>query len=287
MFFRIQRSLLLAAFLILLLCGFAGAQIFPGPGFTVVDGGARVPASCSTVPVSGITANVRINSVSFTNLVHTFIGDTESAIYPPAAAPPPSTAGSIVLASPPDLRPCNFAGNYTYIDSAASSIDAATTGCADSAIVPPGSYRTSTYGGGTANGPVTSFAVTPGVLTPAQTNGNWRVCVFDFISPDGGSAGGTSIEFAPVAAATATVSGRVTGADGRGIFNARLEIAGTTGEPRFTQTNAFGHYRFLSLPTGQMYTLTVDSKRYQFANPSLVINLTADVTNANFTASPF
>nr|HQU86145.1 hypothetical protein [Pyrinomonadaceae bacterium] len=141
------------------------AQSFPGSGFTVSDGGGRVAASCSNVNVTGLTNDVVVSSISLNGFTHTWIGDLEIRVYRPADAAPPSTTGSVVLASPPDARGCNFSGNYRFTDNAAQSIDAATTGCTSATNVPAGDYRTSTYGGGTANGPVTSLTTSIGNLT--------------------------------------------------------------------------------------------------------------------------
>ena len=146
----------------------AMAVTFTGPGITMVDGVGRDPASCSQVVVAGITGNVTVQSVAYNGFTHNFIGDLQLALYTPAVLPP-ANAGSRVLASPPDARPCNFANaNILFIDTAAASIDAASAGCADATNLPSGSYRTSAYGGGTANGTVNSLATTPGVLTPAR-----------------------------------------------------------------------------------------------------------------------
>src|SRR5687768_7480046 len=109
-----------------------GGATYTGPGFTITDGGARVASSCSTVTVSGITAPNTVLAVSLNGVSHTWLGDLEVRVYPPGAAPPPSTAApSGVITSPPDGRSCNLLGNYRFVDSAAQSLDAATVGCAD------------------------------------------------------------------------------------------------------------------------------------------------------------
>jgi hypothetical protein len=40
------------------------------------------------------------------------------------------------------------------------------------------------------------------------------------------------------------------------------------------------------LAVGQTYVITIISKRYTFANPTRVINLTDTVTDENFVADP-
>jgi hypothetical protein len=277
---RLSSRFLLYCLTSMVLSSAAFAQ-FSGGGFTIVDNGGRVPASCSTVPVSGIAVNRTITNISFTG-VHTWLGDTETRVYPPGAAPPPSTAGSVVISSPPDGRGCNFNGTYNYNDTASQSVDAATVGCADSSDLAPGSYRTSTYGGGVNPGPVTSLAASFGTLTPAQANGNWLVCIFDFASPDGGAVSSTLIQFNVLTAANVSLSGRVTTATGQGITRARLIISDAQGNPRIAITNAFGYYRFDDLPAGQGYILSVSAKSYSFASPSQLVNLSDNLSGANF-----
>jgi hypothetical protein len=266
----------------LVMAGTMQAQIFTGAGFTIVDNGARVPASCSTVAVSGVTGNRNVKSISLNGMTHTWLGDTETRVYPPGAAAPPSTTGSFVISSPPDGRACNFNGNYRFIDTAISSMDAATVGCADAADVPPGDYLGSTYGGGVNPGPVISLATTFGSLTAAQVNGNWLVCVFDFATPDGGSVTSTSIQLVVPTAANVSISGRVVNASGQGISRATLVLSGSSGVPVTVTTNPFGYYTFDDLQVGETYILTVTSKTNSFANPTRVINVEDNISDADF-----
>jgi hypothetical protein len=271
---------------ILLFLGTVQAQIFTGSGFTVVDGGGRVAASCSTVPVTGVTGSRNVRSVSFTG-THTWLGDTEIRVYPPGALPPPSVAApTVVISSPPDGRSCNYNGTYRFIDTAAQSIDAATAGCADASNIAPGDYRASTYGGGTTNGPVASLTTSFGMMTPAQINGNWLVCMFDFVATDGGTVTSTSIQFAAPTAAGSSISGRVVDSGGNGISGAVLTVTDSTGTPRTARTNSFGYYRLNDLPSGQTYILTITSRRHQFENPERVINLIDNIADFDFVALP-
>lgn len=271
-------------FLTVLFLSAAQAQIFTGTAFTIVDNGARVPASCSTVAVSGIVGNRNVRSVSFTG-THTWLGDTEIRVYPPAAAPPPSTAGSFVISSPPDGRACNYSGTYRFIDSAAQSIDAATVGCADATNVAPGDYRASTYGGGTNPGPVISLATTFGSLTPAQANGNWLICIFDFAAPDGGAVTSTALQLTVLSAASVSVGGRVTTSDGTGIGKTIVTLTNSAGISRTVLTSPFGYYSFEDVSAGETYTITSSRKGVQFDNPTQVLFVEENMENVNFTAS--
>ena len=85
-------------------------------------------------------------------------------------------------------------------------------------------------------------------------------------------------------AASASISGRVTTPDGRGIRNATVALS-SGGQRRLrVLTGTFGYYRFDDLQVGETYVLTVGAKRYTFANPTLVVSLDDEVSDADFTA---
>lgn len=262
----------------------AEAQVFSGAGFTIADGGGRVAASCSTVAVSGITTNVNVRSVSIINLNHTWLGDTQTMVYRPGAAVPPAFGDTI--SSPPDDRACNFAGTYRYIDTAAQTVDAATAGpCANAETLAAGDYRTSDYFGASgAGGAPTSLATIFGTLTPAQANGNWLICVFDYVEADGGTVGSTSLELISPTAASASISGRVVTATGRGISGARVTVTDSNGEAQTALTNPFGYYRFADLPAGETYVVNARHKTFSFA--AQAISLLDNVTELSITALP-
>lgn len=88
-------------------------------------------------------------------------------------------------------------------------------------------------------------------------------------------------------AANASISGRVSTADGRGIRNARVILTDSSGVSKTISTSTFGYYRFDDLQTGETYILQVVSKRFTFQNPSRIINLTEDLTDADFVTNSF
>ena len=65
-------------------------------------------------------------------------------------------------------------------------------------------------------------------------------------------------------AASVTLGGRVT-AGGLGVSGATVSLTDQAGATRSARTNSFGYYRFESVPAGEIYTLTAQSKRYSFA----------------------
>lgn len=105
-----------------------------------------------------------------------------------------------------------------------------------------------------------------------------------------GRQGGTSvdigaIEAVPPTAANASISGRVTTADGRGITNVWIIIGGgSLSQPRTVRTSSFGYYRVEDLPAGETYILEIRAKRYSFTNPTRIISLTEDASEQNFIA---
>jgi len=86
-------------------------------------------------------------------------------------------------------------------------------------------------------------------------------------------------------AAGVSLGGRVLTADGRGVQNARIVVTGgALSEPRYAVTGTFGYYHFEDLPAGQTYVVTINSKRFTFASPSRVVNVTDNVADIDFIA---
>ncbi len=84
------------------------------------------------------------------------------------------------------------------------------------------------------------------------------------------------------AAAAVSVSGRVLTSDGNGLRNAIVTMTDEQGIARMAITSAFGYYRFDDVTVGRTYILAVGSKRFSYA--SLVINLSDDLADIDFTA---
>jgi hypothetical protein len=85
-------------------------------------------------------------------------------------------------------------------------------------------------------------------------------------------------------AANASISGRITTAQGNGIRNVIISLTTPNGGIISTRTGTFGYYRFEDLPVGETYILSVSSKRYTFANPTRIISLQEDLTDEDFVA---
>jgi hypothetical protein len=124
-----------------------------------------------------------------------------------------------------------------------------------------------------------------------NSNGVWSLYVRDDAGAfsneviTGCINGGWQLEFLPFTASSATLSGRVTTADDRGIRNARVVISGNSlPEPRVVTTGSFGYYTFDGLTAGQTYVVTVNSQRYTFSVPSRVVTLVDNLADVNFVA---
>ncbi|HVE60095.1 MAG TPA: hypothetical protein VNB22_24990 [Pyrinomonadaceae bacterium] len=85
-------------------------------------------------------------------------------------------------------------------------------------------------------------------------------------------------------AANVSVSGQVRSGKS-GISNVTVMITGgNLTEPLFTKTNTFGNYSFDGLTAGQTFVVTVVSRRYNFPQSSIVLNLADNVADADFEA---
>ena len=89
-----------------------------------------------------------------------------------------------------------------------------------------------------------------------------------------------------VTAASANIAGQVRTAKGRGIGDVYVTLSGGgLSEPRRAITNPFGYYSFEDLPVGGTYVISVASKQYTFENPSRVVTLEDNLTDADFVSN--
>ncbi|HKX84048.1 MAG TPA: carboxypeptidase-like regulatory domain-containing protein [Pyrinomonadaceae bacterium] len=87
-------------------------------------------------------------------------------------------------------------------------------------------------------------------------------------------------------AANVRVSGRVMTTAGQGIANVVITLTGQDGISVTTRSTSFGYYRFESVQVGSAYLLTVTSRRFVFIDPTRVITVNDEVTDADFIAEP-
>jgi Carboxypeptidase regulatory-like domain len=131
--------------------------------------------------------------------------------------------------------------------------------------------------GGGSNSTGGTFRVDGTVGQPAagtiSTSGNFSLrggfWAFDSIAPT---------------AALVSISGRVLTADGQGIRNVRVTLTMAGGTVRSAQTGTFGYFRFDEVEVGQTLVLEVSSKRYRFTNPTRILSVQEEITDAVFIA---
>lgn len=139
------------------------------------------------------------------------------------------------------------------------------------------------------------FAITQSVIANGGANssgGNFTVTGTTAqttvgVNPAGGNfavAGGFWQAFLAPTAAQVSVSGRVTAANGIGIANVRVTMTNQSGESVATNTNSFGNFSFMQVQAGEIYVLTVSSRRYQFSVPTQVLSVGDNVNNLIFIA---
>jgi CSLREA domain-containing protein len=129
------------------------------------------------------------------------------------------------------------------------------------------------------------------VFGPVHPNGAWQLFIRDQggVPPLGGGqiAAGWGLQFLAPTSAEASLSGRVTTANGSGIRNAIVKLmGGRLTEPRYVATGSFGTYAFDGLAAGETYVIQVSAKRFRFAQPSRIFTLQDNVTDMDFTANP-
>lgn len=81
-----------------------------------------------------------------------------------------------------------------------------------------------------------------------------------------------------------TVSGRVLSPDGRGIRNATVWLTNGPGSSRMAITGSLGRYIFTGVVAGEMYTISVTSRRFLFKPEQLMVD--GNMTNIDLVGSP-
>ncbi len=93
-------------------------------------------------------------------------------------------------------------------------------------------------------------------------------------------------EYQAPTAAGATAGGRVTEANGRGIYRILITLTDSQGNQRQVYTNQQGYYSFEDVAGGQVYIFSAFHRRYQFEQPTQVQFIGEEETGINFIGSP-
>jgi hypothetical protein len=138
----------------------------------------------------------------------------------------------------------------------------------EQAVIAGGGVSDSTGGNFKIGGTIGQAAagIRPGASGFSAQNGFW-----------------TAAPLAPTAA-TVSISGRVVTADGSGIRNVQVTLTDGGGASRTILTGSFGYYRFDQITAGQTVILSVQAKRFTFAQPTMVLNVAEELSEIDFIA---
>lgn len=90
---------------------------------------------------------------------------------------------------------------------------------------------------------------------------------------------------APTAAGV-SIGGRVIGIGGEGLRNISVTLSGgNLFVPRRTRTGSFGYFAFDDVPAGHTYLVTVENKKYGFAQGTQIFSVVDSVADLIFQAS--
>lgn len=283
-------KLAVSAILLILLSVPAFPAFYSGTNTgAITDGNAGTPPQCG--PARDVSFNVSgllsagSASVAFT-MNHGYVGDLQLTLIAPNSASMILMSRVGATAAVPFGDNSNLNGTYTFSDTGTGGIWAAAAGVNGNQNVPAGTYRTQAAGPFTSANPGPAFTSMNGVFGGPNPNGTWILRFQDCAASDTGSVTAATLTLQGPLAAEAVVSGRVVTADGAGVRNAMVTIAGgNLSEPIVARTGPFGFYSF-EVPAGQSYVLSVRSKQFFFAESTRVINLGEDFAELDFVALP-
>jgi len=188
----------------------------------VVGGGGLIPASGTggggvwnngnptAMPPSPFMSTVNIvdgvssvQSITFTNLIHTWMGDLQAVLFDPNGVghnifvrPGVGAGGSTVGAS------LDFNGTYTFFESGAPGNLPIVTG-GGTAILPSGDYNQTFEGSPTMLGSWVSGAQNIFNTPLSQISGDagaWSLVIYDWAGGDAGSLGSWTLNYTPIPA---------------------------------------------------------------------------------------
>lgn len=180
-------SLLAAGAIAVCSASAAADETFSGTGGPLVDhDGTNDGVAAFTINVSGFNTNiVALDSVTLTNLSHTFLGDIAIALVSPLGE-------FVTVTSPPGTVSANLNGTYTFrVDDQPpfqyETLDEATDTLGTNDVVASGTFAASDWGEGDL-GPRLGWEELEGV----GLDGDWTIAIYDFFPGDTGSLGGWS-----------------------------------------------------------------------------------------------
>ncbi|HQU86191.1 MAG TPA: carboxypeptidase regulatory-like domain-containing protein [Pyrinomonadaceae bacterium] len=105
----------------------------------------------------------------------------------------------------------------------------------------------------------------------------------------GGNTGFLTSRFlntvAPTTAASVTISGKVSTANGNAVSRATIHLTDQNGNIRTAKTNSFGYFRLTEIEAGQTFVVNVFHREFQFAPRVLSVN--EDLYDLDFIAADY
>lgn len=252
--------------------------------------------ACSTIDTTSLPTGRLINDVNVQiAMSHTFVGDLTIKLTSPSGSVLPivSRPGAVETADD-GTDAAGFGENSNLaIANPLTYSDAATTSAEQMGKVPIdlNTIQTICLDGGTPCQYTPARGAAAGLNNFAgfdnqNARGIWQLCIGDSAASDIGtfSSWTLTLDTGVTTAANASINGKVLTSKGQGIGNATLVLTGgSLTQPRIVKTNSFGSYSISDLPVGETYILTIESKKYSFANPTRVISLQNSLENEDFT----
>ena len=177
-----------------------------------------------------------------------------------------SSGSNNIVGFDPQLGPLANNGGPTFTHMPAAGSPGHDKGCAFGAVSDQRGYQRTVDWPGITNGTCTG-SESLGVVG---------------IGPDIGA-----VELLAPTAANAMISGRVLGANGRGLANVYVSAIDMNGDlVKFGRTNSFGYFTIFEVPAGADYIIEVSSKRHSFPKSSMLISVVNNVEGVIFVADP-
>jgi len=116
----------------------------------------------------------------------------------------------------------------------------------------------------------------------AAGNTNPNLCTDNLTSLSGGFV---IVQALAPTAANVSIAGLVADSSARGIGGVSVTLTDSQGRSVYARTNNFGRYSFSNIGAGNVYVVSVASKRYSFPVSAQAVNVQESVENIDFTAS--
>jgi uncharacterized repeat protein (TIGR01451 family) len=236
------------------LIGEIGAEVGPNvDGLAIVVGPAAVSTDLAITKTNGTT-----NSTAGGSTVYTIVATNSGAA--------PVTGATVTDTLPASIT----SATWTCVGTSGGSCPGNGTGNINANVdLPVGASVTFTLTANISASATGNLVNTASITTPAGVTDS---------SPGNNSATDTDT-LTPAAPTPVTVSGRVTGPNGRPLRNAKVTITnGQTTSHLFTST--LGYFVFDGILTGQTYTISVEAKRYTFTPQN--VQVSGNVSNVDF-----